>query len=188
MDQYLRQQVRRARGNFFAMAATYSLGAFNDNLFKMAAILMAVGAGMSNFRGHATIIFALPFILLAAPCGWLADRFSKRTIVIAAKLLELVAMICGVVGIVTASWPLILVMVFLMATQSAIFSPSLNGSIPELFPAEYVVRANGYVKMAVTTAILLGTALAGAALDAGGTLLGWTFKGTTWGSPKSLRM
>ncbi len=178
MDDALRMQVRKARGNFAAMLSTYSLGAFNDNFFKVAVTILAVKAGWDAFRGYATVLFALPFILLAAPSGWLADRFPKRSIVIGAKLLELGAMVCGAVGIVLAYWPLILVMIFLMAAQSAIFSPSLNGSIPELYPDRYVLTANGYVKMFVTCAILAGTALAGVILGLG---KGWELLGVPAG-------
>ena len=169
----VREQIRQARGKFVAMVGTYSLGAFNDNFFKQAAILLAVDAGMKDLRGTALVLFSLPFILLAAPAGWLADRFAKRHIVIATKLLELAAMICGAVGIWTGSWPLILTMVCLMGAQSALFSPALNGSIPELYPASYVVRANAHVKIAVTAAILLGVSAAGVLeLDELGSLFG----------------
>jgi MFS family permease len=166
-DEDTRQQIRQARGKFAAMAGTYALGVFNDNFFKQAAMLLAIGAGRQDLQGWATVVFALPFVVLAAPAGWLADRFPKRRVVIASKALELAAMLCGAVGICTHSWGLILLMVFIMGTQATIFSPSLNGSIPELYPAQYVTIANGIVKVFSTAAILLGIATAGFALDFG---------------------
>ena len=164
----LKAQIRRARGKFLSMAAAYSLGAFNDNFFKQAALLLAVDAGMKSMQGYATVIFALPFLLFAAPAGWLADRFVKKHIVVGAKALEFLAMIAGALGVYYLNWPLILTMVGLMGLQSTIFSPALNGSIPELYPESFVTRANGNLKVAVTVAILMGIALAGGALDAGG--------------------
>lgn len=164
-DAAVRAQIRDARGKFAAMAVSYSLGVFNDNFFKQAAMLLAVGAGLARFQGHMLLLFTVPYILFSAPCGWLADRFPKRSIVIAAKALEVAAMICGAVGMVTGSWPLILAMVSTMGLQSAIFGPSLNGSIPELYPASYVTTANGILKVFVTVAILLGVAVAGFLLD-----------------------
>jgi len=169
-DTAIRRQVRQARGQFAAMAGSYSLGVFNDNFFKQAAMLLAVGAGFVSFQGHMLLLFTAPYILLSAPFGWLADRFPKRRIIIAAKGLEVLAMICGAVGIVTGSWLLILAMVSTMGLQSAMFGPSLNGSIPELYPAEHVTTANGFLKVFVTVAILLGVAAAGFLLDAGGRL------------------
>lgn len=164
MDEALRMQVRSARGKFAAMAATYCLGVFNDSFFRTAAMIMAVYAGRAGLQGYIMVIFTLPYLLFAAPAGWLADRFSKRRVVIGAKVLELAAMICGAAGIMTFSWPLILVMAFIMGLQSCLFSPALNGSIPELYPPEYVLTANAVLKMVVTVAILAGVATSGLAL------------------------
>lgn len=167
-DPELKKQIRSARGNFIAMAATYSLGVFNDNFFRQAILLLALGAGLERAQGYATVIFAAPFILFAAYAGWLADEHSKRTVTIASKALELAAMICGAIGIWQGSMIWMLVMLGTMATQATIFSPALNGSIPELYPASYVLKANAILKVAVTASILLGIALAGIVLDLDG--------------------
>jgi len=166
-DETRRGQVRKARKTFAAMAATYFLGVFNDNFFKQAGMILAVSAGRTNLQGYATVIFSLPFILFAAFAGWLADRFSKRSVIISAKVLELAAMLCGAAGVYLGNWGLMLTMLFIMGLQSAIFNPSLNGTIPELYPACYVTKANAIIRMVSTAAILLGVALAGAALDNG---------------------
>ena len=172
-DPLIRQQIRGARGRFVAMAASYSLGVFNDNFFKQAAMLLAIDAGRKEFQGWILFLFTAPFVLLAAPAGWLADRFAKRHIVIAAKGLEVLAMICGAAGLLTGSWVLIIAMVFAMGLQACIFGPSLNGSIPELYPASYVTAANGVLRVFVTVAILLGVAMAGFVLDSRGEVLGF---------------
>ncbi|MEA3467710.1 MAG: MFS transporter [Thermodesulfobacteriota bacterium] len=159
------KEVRAARGKFLAMAATYFLGVFNDNFFKQAALLLAVSAGLSGLQGTATALFSLPFILFSAYGGWLADRYSKRQVIIGVKLLEVIAMALGAYGIYTMNWTWILAMVFLMGTQSTFFGPALNGSIPELYPPWYVTKANALLKLVTTIAILLGMATAGIALD-----------------------
>ena len=164
-QQALREQIRHARGKFLAMAGAYSLGVFNDNYFRQTALLLAVWAGRGQLQQYAIMLFALPYLVVAAPAGWLADRFPKRRIVIGAKALEVAAMICGAVGICTMTWSLMFAMVCLMGLQSAIFGPSLNGSIPELYPASYVTAANARLKVATTGAILLGFGLAGITLD-----------------------
>ncbi|MFH1970122.1 MAG: MFS transporter [Verrucomicrobiota bacterium] len=165
------EAIVRARAKFVAMAATFSLGVFNDNFYKQAVLLLAVGAGRPDMQGYALAIYSLPFILCAAPAGWLADRFSKRAVVIGSKGLELIAMLAGAVGICTGHWWLIFTMLGLMGLQSACFSPALNGSIPELYPAGYVPRANAVLRIFVTLAILSGMAAAGFALDYTG--IGW---------------
>ncbi len=159
------KEVRAARTKFLAMAATYFLGVFNDNFFKQAALLLAVAAGQSGLQGTATALFSLPFILFSAYGGWLADRFSKRQVIIGVKFLEVLAMVIGAYGILTMNWTWILAMVFLMGLQSTFFGPALNGSIPEIYPSWYVIKANALLKLVTTVAILLGMATAGIALD-----------------------
>ncbi|WP_457574044.1 MFS transporter [Desulfolithobacter sp.] len=148
-----------------AMAVTYFLGVFNDNFFKQAALLLAVAGGLSHLQGQATELFSLPFILFSAWGGWLADRFVKRQVLILAKFLELVAMAIGSWAMVTLNWFWILAMIFVMGLQSTLFGPALNGTIPELHPADRVPWVNSILKLVTTVAILLGMALAGFALD-----------------------
>lgn len=161
----LKERVRAARGKFVAMAATYTFGTFNDNFFKQALMLLALRAGKGEIQGHATVIFCLPYLVFAGHAGWLADRFPKQRIVIGAKVLELAAMVVGAFAICTGNMTLVLVMLGLMGTWAAFFSPALNGSIPELYPAEYVPTANSVVKASTTAAILLGIATAGMVLE-----------------------
>ena len=160
-NESLKRRIRRARAKFAAMAATYFAGVLNDNFFKQSVLLIAVAINKSYLQGWATVVFTLPFILFAAPAGFCADRFSKRSIVIASKFLELTAMIFAAFGIYFLSWQMIMVTLFIMALQSTLFGPSLRGTIPELYPPEYVVTANAIIRMISTAAILAGIALAG---------------------------
>jgi MFS family permease len=169
-DDSLKTRIRKARAKFLAMAATYCAGVLNDNLFRQTVLMLAVLASKTNLQAVATILFNLPFILFAAPAGYCADRFSKRSVVVASKLLELIAMLIAAVGIYTLNWILMLVTLFIMALQSTIFGPALNGTIPELYPAEYVVTANGIIRMVTTGAMLAGTALAGVVLGIPGAI------------------
>jgi MFS family permease len=159
------QQIRQARSKFAAMAASYFMGTFNDNFYKAAILVLAVVAGFNDFQGYAIVIFTVPFLLFAAPAGWFADRFSKRRVVIGAKILELLAVLAGALGVCMGHFGLMGAMLFLMGTQATFFSPALNGSIPELYPETYVTKANGLLRMLVTVAILAGTGLAGIVLD-----------------------
>ncbi len=159
-----RAQNTGAAKRFAAMVATNALGAFNENFFKEAAMLVAIAAGKSYLQGYSTMIFAFPFLLFAAPAGWLADRFPKRRVIIGVKLFEVMAMSTGAYGLYTGNWTLIFIMASLMATQGVIFSPAINGSIPELFPDGYIVKANAIMTVAVLSAILAGVAGAGFAL------------------------
>ena len=91
------------RSKFSYMTATYCLGVFNDNFFKQVAMLLAVTLGLSQLQGYATLLFALPFILFSSIAGWVADRFSKKRVVIVSKGVELCAMLVGAVGLIYGS-------------------------------------------------------------------------------------
>jgi len=147
------------------MGVAYATGTFNDNFFKQAALLLAATAGLHAVQGVAALLFALPFVLFSAWTGWLADRLPKKNIVALSKVLELGAMLLGVWSLLAMHWTGMIGVVFLMGLQSAIFSPALNGAIPENFPAREVPRVNAWFKLATTATILLGIALGGIILD-----------------------
>ena len=172
-DETVTSRAQHAQVHFIAMAAAYALGVFNDNFFKQAALLIAIEIGRSSMQGWATAIFSLPFLLFAAQAGWLADRFPKRNIVIGSKALELVAMICGAIGICMAqiNVPLVLIMLGVMGLQATLINPALNASIAELYPAAGVLKANAVLRPIITSNVLAGVALAGFALARPGAAL-----------------
>lgn len=155
------------------MSGCYAMGNFTDNFFKQAAIFLAAAMSLADPSGHgkalqgiATVLFALPFIIFSAYAGWMADRIQKKNIVVGAKLMELGALALGAFALWTQWWPGILAVIFIMAVQSTIFIPALNGAIPEYFPSESVPRVNSIIRTISTAAILAGMALAGPLLDA----------------------
>ncbi len=158
------QQKSEAHRSFAAMVASYGLGTFNENFFKEAAMLLAVSQGRTWLQGMATLIFASPYLLFAAHSGWLADRFSKRQVMVVVKLVEILFMTIGAFGLLIVNWWMIIAMAAFMALHSTIFSPALNGSLPEIYPKSYVTRANAIVKIVLMIGILAGVASAGMAL------------------------
>ncbi len=149
----------------FGMGSCYALGTFTDNFYKQAAVLLAASTQMTEAQSLATVLFSLPFILFSAWAGWLADRLVKKHIVVAAKTVELLALLAGSALLVRGVWPGILLVIFCMGLQATVFSPALNGSIPEHFPADRVPRVNSLIKLASTAAVLAGIAVAGIFLD-----------------------
>ena len=75
--------IRHGRGRFTCIAAAYGLGVFNDNFFKQTALLLAVVARCNSMQGFALAAFTLPFILFAAPAGWMSDRFPRAELLLA---------------------------------------------------------------------------------------------------------
>ncbi|WP_302555995.1 MFS transporter [uncultured Desulfovibrio sp.] len=154
---FLRQTV--------SLGVSYTLGTFNDNFFKQAILLLAVGMGHTAVQAWGTVLFSLPFVLFSAWAGWLADRYAKCRLVLAAKALEVCAMLAGGWGLLQLHWSGMLAMLFCMGASATLFSPALNGSLPELFAREDVPRVNALFKLTTTASILLGITLAGGALE-----------------------
>ncbi|MEZ6114409.1 MAG: MFS transporter [Pirellulaceae bacterium] len=154
--------------SFWGMSVTQFLGAFNDNLFKQLMLLLAVPVAGSSVKvdqqGLATALFALPFILFSGLAGFLSDRFSKRPIIVWSKMAEIVVMGLGVVaflGFGQTGFAGLLVVLFLMGTQSTFFGPGKYGILPEMLREADLPRANGFILMTTFLAIILGTASAG---------------------------
>src|SRR5689334_17856481 len=87
------KESARSRGGFWALIATQFQGAFSDNILRNLLLSMIVGMGLEQgqretFVSAVTFIFSVPFLLLSMPGGWLADRFSKRSVTIWTKVLE----------------------------------------------------------------------------------------------------
>lgn len=143
---------------------TQFLGALNDNIFKLliAFFLIQQLGTDSSYMIFATTgaIFVLPFLLFSSNSGTLADRFSKRNIIVFTKILELLVMSMGLLAFAFESVIFSYVTLFMMATQSAIFGPSKYGIIPEIVNIEKIPTANGLMTSFTFLAIIIGTFLA----------------------------
>lgn len=158
--------------SFWGMTITQFLGAFNDNLFKQLVLLLSITGVDEALKSEALdnqwlpmLMFAVPFLLFTGYAGYLADRYSKRTIVVCAKVAEIVAMALGagafaLYGTSRSMWPMYAVL-FFMAAQSAFFGPAKYGILPEMLRDRDLPRANGFMLMTTFLAIIFGTAVAG---------------------------
>lgn len=149
--------------SFIGLLVTQFLTATNDNMFRW----LVIGIGKQSLAPelHTTvisaglIIFVLPYLLLAPVAGWLADRFSKRNVVIGCKILEIVVMSLGMLAILNEQFYLLLAVVGLMGAQSALFAPSKMGLIPELLKPSRISAANGFFNMATVASTIVGMGL-----------------------------
>ena len=146
---------------FAWLNVTQFLGALNDNVFKLLVIFFLVGLTSIQDRitivTSATVLFVLPFLLFSHAAGVLADRISKRSIIVFAKYLEAGIMLLGCVFLFLKIPPALYGMIFLMSTQSALFGPSKYGIIPELVSTAQLSRANSLLVGATYLAIIIGT-------------------------------
>lgn len=149
--------------SFLALLATQFFGAINDNMFRWLVVPIGKQAVESDDAAMALSLglasFVIPYLLLAAVAGYLADRFSKRTVIVGCKIAEVVIMGLGVLSILTGNLYAMLSIVALMGAQSALFAPSKFGSIPEIVRPGRVAAANGLIGMTTVVAIVIGTIL-----------------------------
>jgi acyl-[acyl-carrier-protein]-phospholipid O-acyltransferase/long-chain-fatty-acid--[acyl-carrier-protein] ligase len=154
-------------------------GAFNDNAWKLMVALLAIrqataqmapGPELETAAQTQTtitfIIFTLPLVLLSLVGGTLADRLSKRTVIISMKIVEVFLMIAGTVALWLNPTGGLLPLIVLcgMGVHSALFSPSKYGILPELIPHERLTASNGLLEVWTFAAILTGTAAGGGLL------------------------
>lgn len=159
----------RQSSSFTYLNVTQFLGALNDNVYKFLLVYFLIQMeGLENSPRILAItgaVFVAPFLLFSSTSGTLADRLSKRNIIVFTKILEFVIMAAGVLAFVFASKLMSLIILFMMATSSAIFGPSKYGIIPELVASDRISQANGLLSMFTFLAIIAGTFLPSFLLD-----------------------
>jgi 1-acyl-sn-glycerol-3-phosphate acyltransferase len=153
---------------FLPYFITQFFGAFNDNIFKNVLLLFVAFAGAealpisSNlFINLAAGLFILPFFLFSASAGVLADKYEKSAYIQKVKLAEIGIMTLGAIGFVTQSYLILLILLFLMGTQSAFFGPVKYALLPQHLKRDELVSGNALVETGTFLAILLGTLGAG---------------------------
>ncbi len=156
---------------FPSLLATQFLGAFNDNIFRTVVSLAALASGASSpslLVAAAGALFVLPYLLFSTYAGWLADRFSKRRVIVLAKAAEIGLMVLGLAASASGHVPSMLAVLFLMGTHSALHSPARLGIIPELLPEKDLSRANGLMELVSFLAVILGVVVGGLLYSASG--------------------
>jgi acyl-[acyl-carrier-protein]-phospholipid O-acyltransferase/long-chain-fatty-acid--[acyl-carrier-protein] ligase len=168
MAHHYRETLRRPGLQPFLW--TQFLGAFNDNLFKIVVSMLAVHLVASARAGRelsiVSAVFILPFLLFSGYAGQLADIYSKRTVLVVSKSLEVLAAALGLIAFASGHLQLTYAVLFLIAVQATFFSPAKYGILPELLPDNDLSRANGVLEMSTFVAIVLGTAIGGYLFDA----------------------
>jgi len=148
---------------------TQALGAFNDNVYKNALVIMIAfqtaaltDAQVNLYVNLAGALFILPFFLFSATCGQLAEKFEKSQLIRYVKALEIGVMLLAAVGFWLASPAFLLTVLFLLGVQTTLFGPLKYGILPQHLRDHELVGGNGLIEMGTFLAILLGTMLGGA--------------------------
>ena len=159
---------------FVPIFLTQFFGAFNDNVFKNALVILitfqAYSLGTLNAEHMVALcggVFILPFFLFSSLAGQISDKFSKSKLTRLVKVWEVLVMSMAVLGFMLGNVPFLIITLFLMGTQSAFFGPVKYAILPELVEGEKLIQANAYVEMGTFIAILLGTIYGGISIAQG---------------------
>jgi acyl-[acyl-carrier-protein]-phospholipid O-acyltransferase/long-chain-fatty-acid--[acyl-carrier-protein] ligase len=160
------QNIPNWRLGFWSLIVTQFQGAFNDNALKFLVIYLVVE---QNFQTQTRdwlvlligALFALPYILFSLAGGFLADRYSKRSVTIGTKFFEIGVMLFALASLTLGNFPLEAISVFLISTQGALFAPSKYGLLPELLPDRELSWGNGVIELGTFLAAITATMAAG---------------------------
>jgi acyl-[acyl-carrier-protein]-phospholipid O-acyltransferase / long-chain-fatty-acid--[acyl-carrier-protein] ligase len=148
---------------FWNLMFTQFQGAFSDNalrwlvIFPVLASVVLSDAEKDGFASHASLLFAVPFLLFSTIGGWMADRFSKRSVMIGVKLGEIAIMIFATFALYYESQSLQLAAICLMGVHSTAFAPAKYGIMPEVLPTSRLSAGNGVLELLTFIGIILGT-------------------------------
>jgi MFS family permease len=155
------------RRRFLPLFVTQFLGAFNDNLYKSAMVILATYAIYNDETKEATFnavaggLFILPFFIFSALAGQLADSMDKARIIRVVKSAEIAIMVFGAAGLILHNIPLLLAALFAMGVHSSFFGPIKYAVLPQHLKPDEVLGGTGLVEAGTYGAILLGTIAGG---------------------------
>ena len=154
---------------FFPLFMTQFLGAFNDNLFKNAMVMLitfsfASKGNTGGMSGEMLVtvaagVFILPFFLFSATAGQFADKYDKAKLARIIKQAEIVFMALAAIAFIAQSIWMLMAVLFCMGAQSTFFGPIKYAILPQHLGKEELLKGNAYVEAGTFLAILAGTIL-----------------------------
>jgi 1-acyl-sn-glycerol-3-phosphate acyltransferase len=152
--------VERRFGPFFGVQF---LGAFNDNVFKQALVILLAYQGVSYtamssdaLQNLAQALFIAPFLFFSAIAGQIADKYEKSRLISATIALELGVMLVGAAGFFMQSLPVLLTALFLSGVQSTLFGPVKYAILPQQLKESELTGGNALVEAGTSLAVLAG--------------------------------
>lgn len=153
---------------FLPLLITQFLGAFNDNLFKNALVMLITYRLAQSTGGNAQMLvtiasglFILPFFLFSATAGQLADKIERTKLIRIIKLVEIALMLVAAVGFISHSVVCLMVVLFGMGAHSTFFGPLKYALLPQHLQENELLAGNAAIEAGTFLAILLGTLAGG---------------------------
>lgn len=160
-------EILKAR-RFLPLFVTQFFGAFNDNLFKNALVILITYHAAASDGGNAQVLitvaaglFILPYLLFSATAGQLADKYDRARLTRIVKQVEIALMLLAALGFWLENATFLLLVLFCMGAQSAFFSPTKFALLPQHLREDELLAGNAYLEAATFLAILLGTIAGG---------------------------
>ena len=161
------KDTRLFTNGFVSLLGVSFFGAANDNILKQILMLMVVGGGVwvnilgLGTQGYISLVLTIPFVFLSGYAGQLADKFSKRDIILWVKIAEIPIASFALLGLYLGSFWMSLFALLLFAIQSSFYGPAKFGIIPEVVKSHQLSQANGLINAISNVAIILGSMVAG---------------------------
>lgn len=153
---------------FFPLFLTQFLGAFNDNIYKNALVILITYKLADQLRVNPGIlitvaagVFILPFFLFSATAGQLADKFEKSMLIRYTKMAEIILALIAGAGFYLHSIGLLIFVLFLLGTQATFFGPMKYSILPDHLKENELIAGNALLESSTFLAILLGTIAGG---------------------------
>jgi acyl-[acyl-carrier-protein]-phospholipid O-acyltransferase/long-chain-fatty-acid--[acyl-carrier-protein] ligase len=153
---------------FLPLFITQFLGAFIDNVFKNALVMLITYrlAEASGYNGQMLVtlafgIFILPFFLFSATAGQLADKYEKSRIIPIVKIVEIILMVIATIGFLQQSIVMLMLVLFMLGAQATFFGPLKYAILPEQLAENELISGNGLIEAGTFLAILIGTIFGG---------------------------
>jgi acyl-[acyl-carrier-protein]-phospholipid O-acyltransferase / long-chain-fatty-acid--[acyl-carrier-protein] ligase len=155
---------------FAPLFVTQFLGAFNDNMFKNAFVIIATYredfTSFFNLDPNVTVplstaVFILPYFLFSSLAGQIADKYEKSRLIRILKIVELCLMLLAGLAFYSKNLDFLLAILFLLGMQATFFAPLKYSILTEHLHKDELVAGNGLVEAGAFLAILLGTVTGG---------------------------
>ncbi len=173
------QPLIRSR-RFLPMFLTQFFGAFNDNIFKYALLMVftygwiSIGSlSISTLNNLAALLFILPFFIFSATAGQIADRYERSQLIRLLKMGEICIMLLASIGFFVGSLTLLLFALFLMGTQSTFFGPIKYAILPDILQPQELMTGNAIFQSGTSLAILLGMVIGGIVISLSAGSMWW---------------
>ncbi|MBI2790591.1 MAG: acyl-[ACP]--phospholipid O-acyltransferase [Gammaproteobacteria bacterium] len=151
---------------FLPLFITQFLGAFNDNLYKNALVVLITYFLSSKLTTDPQILVTftgclliLPMFLFSAQAGSIADKYEKSKLIRIIKVAEIILMLLGCIGFILQNVTMLMIVLFLLGTQATFFGPVKYSILPAHLKDDELVAGNGLIETGTFLAILLGNIL-----------------------------